>query len=60
VSFIGLVESAPHSKSLVEVVRQCVPEIEIPWLKEVRESKYLPVKINAIETFAAVSKKGLT
>jgi ribonuclease P/MRP protein subunit POP3 len=60
VSFIGLVEAAPHSKSLVEVVRRCVPEIEIPWLKEVRESKYLPVKINAIETFAAVSKKGPT
>jgi len=48
VSFIGLLEGAPHSGALVEIVRECVGEIEVPVLKE----GYLPVKINAIETLA--------
>jgi hypothetical protein len=54
VSFIGILEGAPHSKSLVDLVRECVPEIEIPWLAEAKKSVYLPVKINAIESFVPV------
>jgi hypothetical protein len=45
VSFIGILDGAPHSKSL---------EIEIPWLAEAKKSVYLPVKINAIESFVPV------
>jgi len=56
VSFIGILEGAPHSKSLVDLVRECVPEIQIPWMQEVTASKYLQVKINAIQTFAPVTK----
>jgi ribonuclease P/MRP protein subunit POP3 len=58
VSFIGIFDGAPHSKSLVDLVRECVPKIEIPWLQQAKESKYLPVKITAIETFSTVAKKG--
>jgi hypothetical protein len=54
VSFIGILDGAPHSKSLVDLVRGCVPEIEIPWLAEAKKSVYLPVKINAIESFVPV------
>jgi hypothetical protein len=54
VSFIGILDGAPHSKSLVDLVRGCVPEIEIPWLTEAKKSVYLPVKINAIESFVPV------
>ena len=50
VSFIGLLEGAPHCKSLVDLFRECVPEIEVPWLDELKEPKYRPVKINAIDT----------
>jgi hypothetical protein len=57
VSFIGILDGAPHSKSLVDLVRECVPEIKIPWLEEVKKSVYLPVKINAIETFVPAAKK---
>jgi hypothetical protein len=57
VSFIGILDGAPHSKSLVDLVRECVPEIEIPWLQEAKKAVYLPVKINAIETFVPVAKK---
>jgi ribonuclease P/MRP protein subunit POP3 len=56
-SFIGLVEGAPHAGSLVELIRRRVPEIEVPWLKEATDLTYLPVKINAIETFAPVLRK---
>jgi hypothetical protein len=56
VSFIGIIEDAPQSKSLVDLVRECVPEVEIPWLQQAKESKYLPVKINAIEKFSTVMK----
>jgi ribonuclease P/MRP protein subunit POP3 len=51
------VEGAPHAGSLVDVIRRSVPEIEVPWLEEVKKSTYLPVKINAIKTFASVPKK---
>lgn len=57
VSFIGLLDSAPHCKSLVDVVRECVSEIEVPWLQEAKKSLYLPIKINEIETSMPVGKK---
>jgi RNase P subunit Pop3 len=57
VSFVGILDGAPHSKSLVDLVRECVPEVEIPWLDEAKNSVYLPVKINAIESFVPVAKK---
>ena len=57
VSFIGVLEGAPNSKSLVEVIRDFVPEIDIPWLQETKALKYLPVNINVIETFSSVSKE---
>lgn len=41
----------------MDLVRECVGEIEIPWLEEVKKGRYLPVKINAIETFAPVVKE---
>lgn len=56
-SFIGIMEGAPYSKSLVELVRECVPEIEVPWLREMKKGDYLPVKINTIETFAPAAKE---
>jgi ribonuclease P/MRP protein subunit POP3 len=57
VSFIGLIEGAPHSGSLVDLIRDCVSPVEVPWLVEAKEAKYLPAKINSIETFAPVVKK---
>ncbi|TVY13676.1 hypothetical protein LARI1_G008407 [Lachnellula arida] len=57
VSFIGLLEGAPHSKALVELVRESVSEIKVPWLHEAQKGKYLPVKINAIETLAPPVKE---
>ncbi|KAH8671920.1 hypothetical protein BGZ60DRAFT_23169 [Tricladium varicosporioides] len=55
-SFIGIIEGAPYVKALVELVRECVPEVDVPWLREVKKGEYLPVKINAVETFAPVVK----
>jgi ribonuclease P/MRP protein subunit POP3 len=60
VSFIGILDGAPFSKALVDLVRECVPEIEIPWLQEAKKPVYLPVKINTIETFAPIAKKEQT
>lgn len=57
VSFIGLVEGAPHSSPLVDLILGCVSPVEIPWLGEANEAKYLPAKINSIETFAPVMMK---
>ena len=56
-SFIGLLEGAPNSRSLLDLIRDIVQPVEIPWIAEVKESKYLPVKINMIETTAPISKK---
>lgn len=57
VSFVGLLEDAPNSRSLVDLIRDMVRPVEIPWIPEVKKSKYLPVKINIIETTAPISKK---
>jgi hypothetical protein len=57
VSFIGILDGAPHSKSLVDLARESVPVIEIPWLEEAKKSVYLPLKINAIESFVHVVAK---
>jgi ribonuclease P/MRP protein subunit POP3 len=57
VSFIGILEDAPHSKGLIDLVRECVPAIEIPWLTEVKRVEYLGVKINSIKTFVGAGKK---
>jgi ribonuclease P/MRP protein subunit POP3 len=57
VSFIGVLEGAPQSKSLVDFIRDCVPEVDIPWLQETKALKYLPVQINTIETSAPATKK---
>jgi ribonuclease P/MRP protein subunit POP3 len=57
VSFVGILDDAPHSKGLVDLVRGNVSEIEIPWLSDAKRGEYLGVKINAIETFVGAGKK---
>jgi hypothetical protein len=49
VSVIGVLSGAPYSKSLVDLVIENVPEIELPCLDEKFQTRYLPVKINTIE-----------
>jgi ribonuclease P/MRP protein subunit POP3 len=56
VSFIAILDGAPHCKALVDLVRECVSDIEIPWLDEVRKAEYLEVKINSIETSVGTMK----
>jgi ribonuclease P/MRP protein subunit POP3 len=54
---IGLIEGAPSTESLVEFVRQQVPEVEVPWLHQSIAGSYLPVNIKAIQTSAPVNQK---
>ena len=49
-SFVAILENAPHSKSLVELIQNTVSVIKIPWLDEVAKAQYRPVKINSILT----------
>lgn len=55
VSFIGILEDAPHSKPLVHLVRDVVPVIEVPWLKEAQKAQYMPVKVNTVLATTPVS-----
>ncbi|KAF4625660.1 hypothetical protein G7Y89_g12500 [Cudoniella acicularis] len=57
VSFIGILEGAPHSGALIDLVRSQVPEVDVPWLRERKSAEYLAVKINVINTFAPVVKE---
>jgi ribonuclease P/MRP protein subunit POP3 len=57
VSFIGIVEGAPNSQGLVDFIRDSVAPIELPWLSDVKNAKYLPVNVKAIETTVGISKK---
>jgi hypothetical protein len=57
VSFIGLLDGAPYFQSLIDLIREHVPEIDIPWLQGAKRTKYLPVNIKAVETFSWVASK---
>ncbi|KAI9791099.1 MAG: hypothetical protein M1816_004330 [Peltula sp. TS41687] len=57
ISFIGIMEQAPHASPLIEYVRQHVRAIDVPWLRPVARGEYLPVHINAIQTTAPVVSK---
>ncbi|APA15059.1 hypothetical protein sscle_14g098290 [Sclerotinia sclerotiorum 1980 UF-70] len=50
VSFLGILDDSPNSKALVDLIRDCVEEIQIPWLDEARKTEYLGTKINSIQT----------
>jgi ribonuclease P/MRP protein subunit POP3 len=51
-SFIGILEDAPNSKVLIDLVRGLVSKVEVPWLAEAQSAQYKPVKINTIITTA--------
>ena len=55
VGMIGLIDGAPFAASLIEFIRQKIPELEVPWLQEAVNGAYLPVKINAIQTSAPLN-----
>jgi ribonuclease P/MRP protein subunit POP3 len=55
-SFVGILEDAPHSKHLVNLVRELVPPIEVLWLKEVQNAEYKLLKVNSILTTAPMDK----
>ncbi|KAI9827938.1 MAG: hypothetical protein M1819_006881 [Sarea resinae] len=54
---VGLLEGAPHAGSLLDYVRQHVPVVEAPWLKDIATKEYLPVKINALQTTSPAVNK---
>ncbi|KAF7944048.1 hypothetical protein EAE96_010458 [Botrytis aclada] len=56
VSFLGILEDAPNSKALVDLIRDCVGEIEIPWLNEAKKAEFLETKINSIQTTIGAAK----
>lgn len=57
VGVVGLIDGAPNASSLIELIRQQVPELEVPWLQEAVKGTYLAVKINAIQTDAPLNPK---
>ena len=57
VGVVGLIDGAPNALSLIELIRQQVPELEVPWLQEAVKGTYLAVKINAIQTDAPLNPK---
>lgn len=57
VGVIGLMDGAPNASSLIDFIRQQVPELEVPWLEEGVRGTYLAVKINAIQTDAPLNPR---
>ncbi len=43
-------DDAPRATPLVEYVREHVPSVEVPWLKEAVAATYLPLKVNVVQT----------
>ena len=57
VGMVGLIDGAPSASSLIELVRQNVPELEVPWLEEAVKGAYLAVKINTVQTDTPLNPK---
>ena len=57
VGVVGLIDGAPNASSLIELIRQNVPELKVPWLQEAVKGTYLAVKINAIQSDAPLNPK---
>lgn len=49
VTTLGLLESCPGSEAIVEFVRQHVPLVDIPWLREVQDGSYQFTKIKTVQ-----------
>ncbi|KAL3423598.1 hypothetical protein PVAG01_05345 [Phlyctema vagabunda] len=54
VSFVGILDGAPHSKVLLDLVQTQVPDLEPP---AAARPTYLPVKVNAVQTTSLVAAK---
>ncbi|KAF2100377.1 hypothetical protein NA57DRAFT_54469 [Rhizodiscina lignyota] len=46
---VGLMEGAPGTDALIEYVRSKVEPIDVPWLREAAEAKYMGLKVDAVE-----------
>ncbi|ORY59103.1 uncharacterized protein BCR38DRAFT_445632 [Pseudomassariella vexata] len=57
-SCIGLREDAPNSKALIDFIREHVPVIDVPWLKEAQKTAHLETKIETIQTFVGQRRQG--
>jgi ribonuclease P/MRP protein subunit POP3 len=60
VSSIGLREDAPLAKGLVDFVRERVKPVEVPWLREAKEGKFLETRIAAVPTKVGNKKARLS
>lgn len=56
VSCIGLREGSQLAKGIIEFVRDHVPPVDVPWLREARDGQFLKPKINACETTVGVKR----
>jgi len=45
VGFIGLQSNAPGARGLIELVRDSIEPVDVPWLKEAGSAKYMPPKV---------------
>jgi ribonuclease P/MRP protein subunit POP3 len=57
VGFIGLRSDTAAAKNLIDLVRDRVQPVDVPWLKEVGSATYLPVKIRQTEVKVGPKKK---
>lgn len=56
VSFLGILDDAPNSKALIDLIRDSVEEIETPWLDEAKKAEFLDTKIISIQTTVGTAK----
>ena len=57
IGLIGVLENAPNAETLIEMVRQRVPEIEIPWLAKAASGFYFSTNIDSIQTTVPTKMK---
>jgi ribonuclease P/MRP protein subunit POP3 len=57
VGFIGLRSDTAAAKNLIDIVRDRVQPVDVPWLKEADSATYLPVKIRQTEVHVGPKKK---
>jgi ribonuclease P/MRP protein subunit POP3 len=57
VGFIGLRSDAAMAQKLIDLVRDRVQPVDVPWLREASSTTYLPVKIRQTQVHVGPRKK---
>ncbi|KAI9884710.1 MAG: hypothetical protein M1823_003491 [Watsoniomyces obsoletus] len=57
VNFLGLLDGAAEASQLIELVREHVPIVDVPWLAHVKQANFLPLQVEITQCLVPTMNK---